>query len=121
MRYFLVVLLVLTTMIYSCVSRNKIPSDIIPPDQMSDVLFDLSMAEGFVENYHSKDSAWVKDSILITEVDKLLAIRNISQEKFKESYDFYKLHPPLFKKLVDTAYERAQRSRSVISKRPVAQ
>jgi hypothetical protein len=106
---------------YACTSRNKIPSDIIPPDVMSDVFFDISMAEGFVENFHSKDSSWVKDSILISEVDKLLAMRKLSQAQFRASYDFYKLHPPLFKKVVDTAYDRAQRNRDKMFKRPVVQ
>lgn len=103
----------------ACTNTNKIPSDVIPPEVMSDVLFDLSLAEGFVENFHSKDSSWVKDSILIIEVDKLLAIRKLTQEQFRASYDFYKLHPPLFKRVIDTAYDRSQRNRSKTFSRPV--
>lgn len=121
MKHIFRLMALLAFLFAACTNTNKIPSDIIPPDVMSDVFFDLSMAEGFVENFHSKDSSWVKDSILTSEVDKLLAMRKLTQAQFRASYDFYKLHPPLFKRVVDTAYDRAQRNRDKMFARPVIQ
>ena len=93
----------------SCSRSRSIPSDVLDKEEMGRVLFDIGMAEGHVEVYMYRDSAKSKDSLLRTELDRVLAIHGVGQEEFLRSYRFYKSRPILFKEIVDTLQARSQR------------
>jgi hypothetical protein len=93
----------------SCSRSRRIPADVIGKEEMGRLLFDIGMAEGHTEVYLYRDSAKSKDSLLRTELDRVLAIHGIGQEEFLRSYRFYKSRPSLFKEVVDTLQARSQR------------
>ena len=101
----------------SCSDSDKIPDHILTQEKMSEVFSDITLAEGYVEAYFTSDSLRIKDSVLHQEIDKVLLIHDIDQSKFRESYDYYRMHPTLFKVVIDTAYARAQRSRDKLYNR----
>lgn len=109
----------LLLIIYSCSNVNRVPSDVIPREKMGVILFELALAEGYLENYPFKDTTVNRDSMLTVELDKVLAIHKVSQKEFRDSYKFYKSHPQIFKVMTDTVYYRAQRSpEKMYGKRP---
>jgi hypothetical protein len=85
---------------------------------MSAILFDISMAEGHVENAYFRDSAKSRDSILKIELDRVLLIHNVSQSNFLSSYQFYKSRPHLYKTMVDTLQARTQRDQQKMYLQP---
>jgi hypothetical protein len=85
---------------------------------MSAILFDISMAEGHVENAYFRDSAKSRDSILKVELDRVLLIHDVSQSIFLSSYQFYKSKPHLFKTMVDTLQARTQRDQQKMYLQP---
>lgn len=93
----------------SCSRSRSIPSDVLGKEEMGRVLFDIGMAEGHVEVYLYRDSSKNKDSLLRTELDRVLAIHGVDREEFLRSYRFYKSRPTLFKEVVDTLQARSQR------------
>jgi hypothetical protein len=107
----------------SCSRSRSIPGDVLGKEEMGRVLFDIGMAEGHVEVYLYRDSAKSRDSLLRTELDRVLAIHGVGQEQFLRSYRFYKSRPSLFKEVVDTLQARTQRDQQKMyaprQKRPV--
>jgi hypothetical protein len=104
--YFLVALLFLL----ACGRKDDIPADVLPRDKMGNVLFEISMAEAFLENYVFRDSTVKRDSALRRELETVLQANHISQESFRKSYAWYKQHPAELRVVVDTMYARSQRS-----------
>jgi hypothetical protein len=85
---------------------------------MSALLFDISMAEGHVENAYFRDSAKSRDSILKVELDRVLRMHGVSQQMFLESYRFYKSRPHLYKVMVDSLQARNQRDQQQMYLQP---
>lgn len=110
MKYFYII----TGIVFlaACSSGNKVPGNIIQPDKMGSILFDANMAEEFVASYIAKDTTRNKDVELQKEYQKIYLLHDVTEKQFKESYAFYKAHPPVFKVLMDSLNARAQRRRT---------
>lgn len=96
---------------YSCKNDNKIPSNMIAPNLMADILVDIAIAEGFSESYLFKDTLSKKDSVLKKEISKVLQTHNIKQQQFSKSYQFYAIRPNLYKVVMDSANVRIIRGK----------
>lgn len=96
---------------YSCKNDNKIPSNMIAPNLMADILVDIAIAEGFSESYLFKDTLSKKDSVLKKEISKVLQTHNIKQQQFSKSYQFYAIRPNLYKVVMDSANARIIRGK----------
>lgn len=103
--------LLFSILLISC-RNNKVPSDIIQPDEMGKILFEISMAEEFVNSYVAKDSSRNKEIEIQQEYQKIFLLHKISEPQFKKSYEFYNAHPAIFKTLMDSLNDRGQRSRN---------
>ena len=79
---------------------------------MADIMYDVLLAESYVESYLMKDTTLNKDSLLKVEMDKVMKVYGISSSNFTESYLYYKSHPLQLEKVMDSAHERAVRGRT---------
>jgi len=113
MRLILFIVVFLSVCIFSC-STDKMPSTIIPSDEMGSILFDINMAEEFVNAYVARDTSKNKNVEINKEYQKIFLMHNVTEKQFAESYDFYKTHTELYKTMMDTLNARAQRKRSQI-------
>jgi len=98
---------------YSCKNDKNIPSDIINPNLMADILVDIAIAEGFSESFIFKDSLSKKDSVLKKEISKVLQTHSIKQQQFSRSYQFYAIRPNLYKVVMDSANARINRGKEI--------
>lgn len=98
---------------YSCKNDKNIPSNIINPNLMADILVDIAIAEGFSESYLFKDSLSKKDSVLKKEISKVLQTHNIKQQQFSKSYQYYAIRPNLYKVVMDSANARIIRGKEI--------
>jgi hypothetical protein len=96
---------------FSCKNDNNIPSNMIAPNLMADILVDIAIAEGFSESYLFKDTLSKKDSVLKKEISKVLQTHNIKQQQFSKSYQFYATRPNLYKVVMDSANARIIRGK----------
>ncbi|MFT3702852.1 MAG: DUF4296 domain-containing protein [Agriterribacter sp.] len=96
----------------ACGESNKVPDNVIPTDEMCTILFEINMAEEFVSAYVSRDSTKNKDVEINKEYQKIFLMHGITENDFRQSYDFYKGHPDIYKTLMDTLNARAQRKRT---------
>jgi len=97
--------------IFSC-NNDEMPETIIPSDEMGRILFDMNMAEEFVNTYVTRDTSKNKNIEINKEYQKIFLMHNITEKQFTTSYDFYKAHTELYKTMMDTLNARAQRKRS---------
>ena len=104
-------LVFLTMMLWSCSGAGFNSVEVIGKDRMANILYDIALAEAFVETYQLKDSSLNKDSALQKEIDLVLKYHGVEPLRFSKSYQFYRHHPKDFKILIDTANARATRNR----------
>lgn len=93
-------------------SRSRVPSNIIQPHEMGNMLFEISMAEEFVNSFIAKDSSRDKEVEIRKEYQKIFLLHKVKEEQFKKSYEFYRSHPAIFKTMMDSLNARAQRTRN---------
>ncbi len=98
-------------LLWSCSWKGFNSDDVIGKDRMANILYDIALAEAFVETYQLKDSALNKDSALQKEIDLVLKYHAVVPLRFSKSYQFYQQHPKDFRILIDTANARAIRNR----------
>ena len=103
----LLLFFVIQFMIFGC--SNKSSNDIIEVDPMAEIIFDISLAEGFVETFLLKDTTLLKDSVYQSEINKVLQLHKTTPAIFSKSYTYYTQKPILFKQVMDSANARALR------------
>ncbi|MBN8786967.1 MAG: DUF4296 domain-containing protein [Terrimonas sp.] len=101
----------------ACV-KSKSGSDIIASDKMGSVIFDMNVAEEFVSIYVAKDSSKDKKAELNKEYQKIYLLYEITEQQFKNSYDYYKAHPGAYKIVIDSLNAKAQRRREDLYRMP---
>lgn len=111
------IVLAVVSLLTGC-SRNKVPADIIQPYEMGNILFEITMAEEFVNAYVAKDSSKNREAEIQKEYQKIFLLHEITEAQFKESYDFYRSHTGIFKTMMDSLNARAQRKRNEIYQMP---
>jgi hypothetical protein len=112
MKLNLILIVALYSMALSCSSDVEDKEQILNQDKMANVLYDVLLAESYVESYLFKDTVLNKDSLLKIEMDKVLKVYGISSSSFSKSYLYYKAHPLQLETVLDSAHERAVRGRS---------
>lgn len=98
--------------IVSCSETKSGSGSVIDEDKMANIMYDVLLAESYVESYLMKDTTLNKDSLLKVEMDKVMKVYGITSANFTESYLFYKAHPLQLEKVLDSAHERAVRGRT---------
>ena len=91
--------------------KDEVPEDLIGVDPMAEIIFDISLAEGFVESFLLKDTLLRKDSVYQSEINKVLQFHKTTPAIFSTSYKYYSQKPVLFKQVMDSTNARAQRYR----------
>jgi hypothetical protein len=101
----------------ACSDRTGVPNNIIPPDSMQNIMYDVIMAGEYSSQYINKDSL-KKDKIKANQelLADIFKIHHITREKFKESLRFYESRPDLNKKIFDSLAAYANRHRAEIYK-----
>lgn len=112
MKWSLIICCLVATVIVSCAGKKGSNQDIVDQDKMANIMYDVLLAESFVESYLMKDTTLSKDSLLKVEMDKLLKVYGITSNTFSQSYLYYKSHPLQLETIMDSAHERAVRGRT---------
>lgn len=102
-------LLVFLLLVCSCNSSQKVPKEILPPEKMETVLWDLMRSGALVNNFIlSKDSTLDKNQEHIKWVNRVLTFHQISEKQFKKSFSYYQEHPELMSVIMDSISKREE-------------
>jgi Domain of unknown function (DUF4296) len=108
------IILILLIFAFSCGRKDKVPEGVLEPAKMEKVMTDLLMSESFAESYLLIDTSKKRDEWFTGELNKVLAIQDVTQDQIRKSLDFYKTRPDLFKVIIDSINARAQRNRDKV-------
>ncbi|HET9745653.1 MAG TPA: DUF4296 domain-containing protein [Chitinophagaceae bacterium] len=100
MRYFLYIALLIS--FYGCTRIDRIPKDVIPPNEMRKIMWDLMRADAYVSDFIMKDSTRDRQAESAMLYEKVFAIHSINQEAFNKSITFYESRPDLLKIITDS-------------------
>lgn len=90
---------------FSC-ARKEQKKDILPENEMREVMWDMMRADQYVAAFLPKDSTRTKKDQSIDLYEDIFHIHKITREQFKASYDYYSSRPDLFRSIVDSLAKR---------------
>ena len=97
-------------------SPGKMPGNIIPPEKMKTIVFDLLKADTYVNNFVLKDTMLRSKEQHINMYEQVFLIHKITRKDFYNSLTYYQQHPDVNKKLFDSTLSYANRQREMIFK-----
>jgi Domain of unknown function (DUF4296) len=110
MNYSFLKIFLLLVVLSGCSKKESRPKDVLQPEKMEDVLWDMSLADEFVVNYIMKDSVLNKKNESTKRYQQIFTIHKTNLNDFKKSLRFYEDHPLLFKPILDSLNARQQTS-----------
>ena len=85
---------------YSC--KETIPSGVIKPAKMQEVLWDVLRAEALSQEIVKADSSRSVAAENIRLTQKIFLLHNITQQQFEKSYSYYTAHPDIMRTILDS-------------------
>jgi hypothetical protein len=118
-------LMALLVFVISCGGKDKLPEDVLPPQKMQEVLWDLTRADQYSLTLAQNDTTKSVEFHNKAMYQHVFAIHKIDYNTFRRSYDYYSSNPDKFKIMFDSL--QAQKTRFVeqslladtINKQPV--
>ncbi|MEO8721554.1 MAG: DUF4296 domain-containing protein [Ginsengibacter sp.] len=109
--------LLFLSIIISCDSGNKPPSNIIQPKEMQSILWDVMRAQTLANEIAIKDSSinTVAKTNLFSV--KIFKIHKTDSTTFSNSYSWYIKHPDILKLIFDSLYVQKERVHIIEEKR----
>ena len=93
-------------MLTACGKKEKIPAGILPVPQMTNVLWDLMLADEMVAMQYPVDTANVRFDTSLVLYSQVAKAHNTTQKQFQQSLQFYKKRPDLMQVIIDSLTAR---------------
>jgi hypothetical protein len=100
MRYFLLGG-VIVFLLLSCSSENEIPKEILKPEAMQLVTWDMLQADELATQNKNADTSINLEKESFRLYEQVFAIHKISKDQYYKSYKYYQQHPSLYKRMMD--------------------
>jgi hypothetical protein len=94
--------------------RPPVPEDIIQPDKMSKILYDIHIVDSYLNNVSKQDSAKKVASAYYNGVYKKFDIDSVTYTK---SLDFYYKNPEIMSKMYEDIHKSLQKTKEKTEKR----
>ena len=104
-------LFLFTFLLFSCKQKNK---NILPADKMEKILWDITQADIFIQDFIAKDSAKNLPLENLKIQQKIFAKHKTNRKEFYKSYEFYIKHEELLKPLLDSMVVKNGRIREAM-------
>lgn len=101
--------LIAVSLLVSCLGKNKVPSEILQPNEMQKVLWDVIRAQALSTEIARKDSSVNEISETKTLTQKVFEIHKIKSSVFNQSYIWYTNHPDIMRIVFDSLNAQNQR------------
>lgn len=97
-RFILIILI--TSLVYAC--KESIPSAVIKPKKMQQVLWDVLKAEALADQMVKADSNKSQTSETKKLLSQVFKIHKITKAQFDTSYNYYINHPDIMRGIFDS-------------------
>lgn len=109
-----ILVMVIFFSVLSCTQQYKVPSGIMPMDQMESVLWDMIQADRYATSVLSRDSSKnLKEETLVL-YEEVFSIHKVSRQQFIKSFKFYLERPDISQVMLDSLATKANRRRDEI-------
>ena len=97
----------------ACINKGKIPSDVLPREEMEKVMWDMIQADRFSSQFMERDSTLHKNIKIenLKQYERVFELHKVTREEFVHSFKFYLSRPDINRVLFDTMAARANRRR----------
>ena len=99
-------LLLLSVFILSC-SGESIPKDVLPQEKMTAVLYDIILADEWIDFTRMHDSTYLNFSKRTAVYDSVFQVHAIKRDQYKKSINYYQGRPDLLKEILDSVKTKA--------------
>ena len=106
------IILALSLALISCGNKNSVPSGILKPARMQEVLWDIILADAFTTQHTRSTAPSIAEAENAKLQKQVFAIHDITREDFYKSFDYYKEHTNLMKPLLDSIINKAEREKN---------
>ena len=103
MKGFFAVLLFVS---FSCRSKTSVPEGILPIPQMTNLLWDVILADGLASYRYPADTLKRFDTSVVL-YQQIARAHQTTQQQFKKSLQFYESRPDLLQIIVDSLQKRS--------------
>lgn len=107
------IVLVVSLILISCGKKDKQAPGILDPAKMQAVLWDVIRADAYISRFTATDTS---KNIFAEEVklqQQVFDMYGISRETFNTSFNYYKLHPPQMKLILDSMTAKGSRDKLI--------
>ena len=96
--------------VFSCSGKDEVPSEIIQPETMKSILWDVMSAQSYALVLQRRDSGFnvIPETKALTQ--KVFTIHQITASDFNKSYHWYMAHPGVLTLILDSLYTQKQRA-----------
>jgi len=98
MKYILFILFVF----FNSCQNDRIPKDVLPPEKMQAVLWDMIRADEFLVSYVLRDTSFNRKDESIKMYETVFKLHDITKSTFEKSFKYYHQHPKILKPIMDT-------------------
>ena len=95
----------------SC-SKSKFPGDVLPPEKMQAVFWDIIKADVWTTDYIQRDSSKIPMHENIAIQKKIFQFHGVTKNEFYNSFDYYTRHPELMSAMLDSMVARQGREKN---------
>src|SRR5687768_12776585 len=97
------IIILMIILFASCSNKQEIPSNVLPPDKMEQVLWDMMRADQYLGIYvFNRDTSKNRINESLEYYHRIFKLHQVTKEQFDRSYTFYRAHPILFKAIMDS-------------------
>lgn len=104
MKIFPGILLLLISFV-SC-SEKEQRKDVLPENEMREIVWDMMRADQYVAAFLLKDSTYNKKDESTRLYEQIFRIHKITREQFRTSFNYYSSRPDLFRPIIDSLAKR---------------
>ena len=108
-------ILISIVFIYSCGNKG-VPSGILPPETMQEVLWDLIRVDELAMEKRAADSTFVLEKESEKMYQQVFAMHGTDKQTFEKSFAFYKGRPDLSKTIFDSLINQGNREKELLRK-----
>ena len=112
-------LFVFLLLLFAC-SSGSLPKDVLPPDKMVPIVYDLIKADEWVNGYLLSDSGAKPNETFIRTYQQVFSIHKIEKSVFYNSFRYYQQHPDINKVLFDSIHSFANRQQNQLYQKKFA-
>ncbi len=91
----------ITVLCLAC-SKGSVPRDIIPPNKMTPLVFDIIRADEFVTDFVLRDTSLKEKEQRIKMYEQVFLVHHTTHDAFYKSFRYYQQHPDINKVLFDS-------------------